>query len=49
MDGGCDLKPELKLATDMLRWKPPTQSVADHTITTTKNMNKRLKICISTH
>lgn len=36
MDGGCNLKPELQLATDMLCWKPPTQSVTDHSITATK-------------
>lgn len=49
MDGGCNLKPELQLPTDMLSWKSPTQSVADHSITTTKIMNKHLKISISTH
>lgn len=50
MDGGCNLKPELQLATDMLCRKPPTQSVADHSITMTKNpTNKHLKISISTH
>lgn len=48
VDGGGNLKPELKLATDMLCWKPPTQSVTDHSITIKKNKSKHLAISIST-
>lgn len=33
MNGGSDLKSELQLTADMLRWQPSTQSVADHSVT----------------
>lgn len=44
MDRGGNLKPELQLTTDMLCWKPPTQSVTDHPITIKKTQASTLQL-----